>query len=115
MHAPRGSGCDRGGGAPDAATLALRRRMLFYPVAAATISVIIMVATVAVDAAAAGSGLSEVERVAQVHQLRDTIHKLPAAEAARRFAKLTVRGAPPPRQQEIDHFVVLCEATTPLR
>lgn len=66
----------------------------------------------AVDAAAAGS-LSEVERVAQVHQLRDTIHRLPAGEAARRFAELTVRGAPPPRQQGIDHFVVLCEAMIP--
>ena len=53
--------------------------------------------------------LSEAERVAQIHRLRDTIHKLPAAEAARRFAELTVRGTPPPRQQQIDHFVVLCE------
>ena len=63
--------------------------------------------------AAAGEAepLSEAERVAQIHRLRDTIHKLPAADAARRFAELTVRGTPPPRQQQIDHFVVLCEPT----
>ena len=51
--------------------------------------------------------LSERERIATVHALRDSIHRLPAGEAARRFAALPRRSAPPPRQDEIDHFVVL--------
>ena len=49
----------------------------------------------------------EAERVAAVQQLQDTIHLLPAAEAARRFAALERRALPPPRQEKIDHFVVL--------
>ena len=51
--------------------------------------------------------LSERERIATVHALRDSIHRLPAGEAARRFAALPRRSAPPPRQDAIDHFVVL--------
>ena len=50
---------------------------------------------------------SERERIATVHALRDSIHRLPAAEAARRFGALPRRAAPPPRQDAIDHFVVL--------
>ena len=49
----------------------------------------------------------EEERVAEIHQLRDTIHRLPAAEASRRFAALRPRQSPPPRQDKIDHFVLL--------
>jgi phospholipase C len=51
--------------------------------------------------------LSDTERLAQIEQLRDTIHSLPAAEQARRFATLQRRVDPPPRQKKIDHFVVL--------
>jgi hypothetical protein len=50
---------------------------------------------------------TERERIATVHALRDSIHRLSAAEAARSFAALPRRAAPPPRQDAIDHFVVL--------
>jgi hypothetical protein len=57
---------------------------------------------------AAGSALgAEQQRVAAAHSLRDTIHTLPAAEAAAAFAALERRAVPPPRQDKIDHFVVL--------
>jgi phospholipase C len=49
----------------------------------------------------------EAARLAEIEQLKDTIHTLPAPEAARRFAALRRRTAPPPRQDKIDHFVVL--------
>jgi hypothetical protein len=63
----------------------------------------------AAAAAAAGAPSGEAARLAEVNALKDTIHRLPAKEAARRFAALTARGAPPPRQDAIDHFVVLCK------
>ena len=47
------------------------------------------------------------QRVAAWHALRDTIHRLPAAEAAAAFDALERRTEPPPRQDKIDHFVVL--------
>ena len=66
-------------------------------------------ALLAAAAAAAGAPSGEAARLAEVNALKDTIHRLPAKEAARRFAALTARGAPPPRQDAIDHFVVLCK------
>jgi hypothetical protein len=68
-------------------------------------------ALLAAAAAAAGAPSGEAARLAEVNALKDTIHRLPAKEAARRFAALTARGAPPPRQDAIDHFVVLCKPT----
>jgi phospholipase C len=53
------------------------------------------------------SAQTEAERLAAIEQLHATIHTLPAAEAARRFARLPRRSSPPPRQDKIDHFVVL--------
>jgi hypothetical protein len=61
----------------------------------------------AILAAAAAGAKSEQQRVAAAHALRDTIHRLPAAEAAAAFAALERRAAPPPRQDKVDHFVVL--------
>ena len=65
------------------------------------------VAAVAAVAAAVPSGSSEAERLAEIFELRDTIHTLPAAEQQRRFAALKRRVLPPDRQDSIDHFVVL--------
>ena len=48
----------------------------------------------------------EVSRLLEIEELKNTIHSLPAAEAARRFAALRRRTTPPPRQDKIDHFVV---------
>jgi hypothetical protein len=65
------------------------------------------VASASVASTASSPAASEAARVAAVHHLRDTIHTLPAAEAARRFARLRRRaGGPPPRQSKVDHFVV---------
>ena len=49
----------------------------------------------------------EVGRLAEIEDLKKTIHTLPAGEATRRFAALRRRASPPPRQDSIDHFVVL--------
>lgn len=65
-------------------------------------------AAVAADQQApAAAPASERERIAAVHALRDSIHRLSATEAARSFSALPRRAAPPPRQDAIDHFVVL--------
>ena len=70
-------------------------------------------ALLAAAAAAAGAPAGEAARLAEGNALKDTIHRLPAKEAARRFAALTARGTPPPRQDAIDHFVVLCKPAPP--
>ena len=67
---------------------------------------LLLAAAVAADQQRQGPP-SERERIATVHALRDSIHRLPAAEGARRFAALPRRAVPPPRQDAIDHFVVL--------
>ena len=68
-----------------------------------------------VAAAAAAVGVTGVAvddegslRLAEIEELKNTIHLLPADEANRRFAALRRRTSPPPRQDQIDHFVVLC-------
>ena len=65
------------------------------------------VASAAGTPAGAEVAAEEVDRLAEIELLKDVIHTLPAAEAARRFAALRRRVAPPQRQQKIDHFVVL--------
>ena len=57
--------------------------------------------------AAASAATRERERLAAIEELKATIHTLPADEAARRWRALERRVAPPPRQGDIDHFVVL--------
>ena len=80
----------------------------FLALAAAVASLHYQASAAAASASASvASTASEAARVAAVHRLRDTIHTLPAAEAARRFARLRRRaGGPPPRQSKVDHFVV---------
>ena len=50
--------------------------------------------------------LSIAQRLAEHERLKREIHTLPTAEAERRFRKLP-RVPTPPRQDKVDHFVVL--------
>ena len=56
---------------------------------------------------AGASATSERERLAAIEELKNTIHTLPADEAQRRWNLLEKRAEAPPRQDAIDHFVVL--------
>ena len=66
-------------------------------------------------AIAGASAASERERLAAIEELKNTIHTLPAPEAAKRFAELERRTLPPPRQKKIDHFVRSCLCLRTLR
>ena len=73
---------------------------------AAALSLAALVTTVAAAAAAAGSHAQdqEAERLQTIERLKNTIHTLPAGEAAARFASLERRTSPPHRQDKVDHF-----------
>jgi len=42
-----------------------------------------------------------------INRLKADLHKLSFEEAKMRFGEINVRGPPPPRQNKVDHFVVL--------
>lgn len=81
--------------------------MLVVPPRHTNVGWMLLLATVLPVIFAKSEPKSEQQRVAAAHALRDTIHRLPAAQAAAAFAALERRTEPPPRQDKIDHFVVL--------
>ena len=75
----------------------------------------VLAAALSIIAIAGASAASERERLAAIEELKNTIHTLPAPEAAKRFAELERRTLPPPRQKKIDHFVRSCLCLRTLR
>ena len=59
-------------------------------------------------AATSSAGSARSARLAAMQQLKNELHTLPPEEATARLAELAqTAGPPPPRQKNIDNFIVL--------